>query len=102
MKVAELKKGMLLEGIGTARLRILPSTISWGPDTPMLQTVWPSKHDKNKKFVKCAMYLGTREELGLDKSLWGRRYALVEGLTMIIDREAWRYLQPVTTQNIKR
>ena len=93
---------MLLEGIGTARLRILPSTIAWGPDTPMLQTVWPSKHDKNKKFVKCAMYLGTREELGLDKSLWGRRYALVEGLTMIIDREAWRYLQPVTTQNIKR
>lgn len=95
MKVADLKKGMLLVGIGTARLRILPSTVSWGPDRPMLQTVWPSKHDKNKKFVKFAMYLGTREELGFDKNFWGRRYALVDGQTMIIDREAWRYLQPI-------
>ena len=61
----------------------------------MLQTVWPSKHDKNKKFVKCAMYLGTREELDIDKNTWGRRYALVNGQTMIIDREAWKYIQPV-------
>ena len=61
----------------------------------MIQTVWPSKYDKNKKFVKCVMYLGTREELDMKKSSWGRRYALVDGQTMIIDREAWKYLQPV-------
>tara|TARA_R110001583_G_scaffold14285_2_gene60087 strand:- start:9 stop:137 length:129 start_codon:yes stop_codon:yes gene_type:complete len=41
------------------------------------------------------MYLGTREELGFDKNFWGRRYALVDGQTMIIDREAWKYLQPI-------
>ena len=95
MKVSELKRGMLLEGVGTARLRVVPAETSWGPGVPMLQTTWPSKYDKNKRFVKCAMYLGTREELGIEKSFWGRRYALVEGQTMIIDREAWRYLQPV-------
>jgi hypothetical protein len=95
MKVSELKKGMLLEGIGTARLHVLPSSVTWGPGFPLLQTVWPSKHDKNKKFTKCAMYLGTREELGFDKNFWGRRYALVNGQTMIIDREAWKYIQPI-------
>ena len=98
MKVADLKKGMLLEGIGTARLRVVPSTVSWGPDCPMLQAVWPSRFDKNKRFVRCAMYLGTREDLGIDKNFWGRRYALVDGQTMIIDRESWRYLQPVKEQ----
>ena len=95
MKVSELKRGMLLEGVGTARLRVVPAETSWGPGVPMLQTTWPSKYDKNKRFVKCAMYLGTREELGIEKSFWGRRYALVEGQTMVIDRESWRYLQPV-------
>ena len=96
MKVSELKRGMLLEGIGTARLRVVPSTVSWGPDAPMLQTTWPHpKYDKEKYFVKCAMYIGTREELGIEKSFWGRRYAFVDGQTMVIDRESWRYLQPV-------
>ena len=95
MKVTELKKGMLLEGIGTARLWVVPSSVAWGPGSPMIQTTWPSKYDKNKHFVKCAMYLGTREELGIDKNLWGRRYALVNGQAMIIDRESWRYLKPV-------
>lgn len=99
MKVADLEKGMLLEGIGTVKLCVLPSTVTWGPGTPMLQTVWPSKYDKNKHFVKCAMYLGTREELNIEKSFHGRRYALVEGQTMIVDREAWRYLQPVKEKN---
>ncbi len=95
MKVADLEKGMLLEGIDTARLRIGPSNVAWGPGAPMLQTTWPSKYDKDKQFVKCAMYLGSREELGIEKNHWGRRYALVEGQTMVIDRESWRYLQPV-------
>lgn len=95
MKVADLKRGMLLEGIGLARLRVVPSTVSWGPKCPMLQATWPSKFDENKRFVKCAMYIGTREELGIDKNFWGRRYALVDGQTMIIDRESWRHLQQV-------
>ena len=94
MKVAELKRGMLLEGDGTSRLRVVPSEVSWGPGVPMLQATWPSKYDKGKYFVKCAMYLGTREELGMKKSEWGRRYALVDGQTMLIDRESWRYIQP--------
>ena len=95
MKVAELKKGMLLEGIGTVKLRILPLSVSRGPPAQMLQAVWPSKYDKHKQFTKHAMYLGTREELGFNKNLWGRRYVLAAGQTMIIDREAWKYLQPV-------
>ena len=61
----------------------------------MIQTDWPSKHVKNRKFVKCAMYLGTREELNMKKSFWGIRYALVEGQTMLISRESWQYIKPV-------
>ena len=95
MKVADLERGMLLEGIGTARLRVIPSNVAWGPGSPMVQATWRSKWNKNGKFVKCAMYLGTREELGIDKSFWGRRYVLVEGQTMLIDRESWRYIKPV-------
>ena len=95
MKVGELRKGMLLQGIGTVKLRVLPPVSAWGPNKFMLQAVWPTKYDKNKQFVKCAMYLGTRQELGMSKSLWGCRYALVDGQTMIIDREAWRHIQPI-------
>jgi len=95
MKVADLEKGMLLECVDNARLRVVPSGVSWGPGNPMIQATWPSKHDSDKRFVKCVMYLGTREELGIDRSFWGRRYALVDGQTMIIDRESWRYIRPV-------
>ena len=96
MKVSELKRGMLLEGIGTARLCVVPSSASWGPGAPMLQATWPHpKYDKGKCFVKCAKYIGTREELGIEKSFWGRRYALVDGQKIIIDRESWRYIQPL-------
>ncbi len=95
MKVAELKRGMLLEGDSSSRLRVVPSSTSWGPGVPMLQATWPSKYDKGKYFVKCVMYLGTREELGMEQSVWGRRYALVNGQTMLVDRESWRYIQPV-------
>ena len=95
MKVAELKRGMLLTSVGVSRLRVVPCSVTWGPGVPMLQATWPSKYDEGKYFVKCAMYLGTREELGMKRSEWGRRYALVDGQTMIIDRESWRYIQPV-------
>ena len=96
MKVTELKRGMLLEGLGTARLCVVPSSAGWGPGAPMLQATWSHpKYDGGKYFAKCAMYIGTREELGIEKSAWGRRYALVDGQTMIIDRESWRYIQPV-------
>ena len=96
MKVAELKRGMLLVGDSSSRLRVVPSSVSWGPGIPMLQATWPSKYDEGKYFVKCAMYRGTREELCMMRSEWCRRYALVDGQTMIIDRESWRYIQPVS------
>ncbi len=95
MKVSELKRGMLLEGDGNSRLRVVPCSVTWGPGVPMLQATWPSKYDKGKYFVRCVMYLGTREELNMTKSDWGRRYALVDGKTMLIDRESWRYIKPV-------
>jgi len=81
---------MLIEAIHPAKLRVCLQG-----QGEMLQAIWPSRYDKNKKFTQHVLYLGTREMLGFDKCLWGRQYALVEGKIMIIDRDAWRYIQPV-------
>ncbi len=95
MKVAELEKGMLLEA--TAGVRLVTQDSTFGPDIKMVQATYvPARKGKwRRREVKRIMYLGTRDDVGQERTYWGNRYALVDGEVALIDRESWKYLKPV-------
>lgn len=92
MKVAELKKGMLLEACLGAYFHLNTTFLS-DVGERILTARWGKRISDD--IIPTIMYLGTREDLNLKQNYWGKQYALVEGDITLIDSSSWLYIQPV-------
>ena len=95
MKVAELKKGMLLESCSGAYFH-LNTTFLTNDGEKILTARWDKgPRSYSKEPINTIMYLGAREDLMLKKkNYWGKQYALVEGDIAVVDSASWQYIQP--------
>tara|TARA_Y100001963_G_C6750480_1_gene433965 strand:- start:286 stop:573 length:288 start_codon:yes stop_codon:yes gene_type:complete len=91
MKVAELKKGMML----TTYNKYLFTKVSSGwlrVYKPRKKMSYTSKKNEKKNEKQIAIYLGTKKDISNTDVTWSDRFVMFENEVLAVDPPAWRYI----------
>lgn len=90
MKVAELKKGMLIQPRGRNKFTLRLEGMVLGAT--------PHQHH-NVQEARVAMYLGKRDDIGIKLNDgyidWSNRYVLYKDMILAVDPSDWNRIEPI-------